>query len=141
MKTAEEVFGHLVNLLDLRMGQLSPAKIELCRQSLTAYSEEWVKEVMAPGYLDWSGRIRAEGRKEAFEEAQNLCGPCLRQAQCNENTDGHICSHLQRAVDQGRKEGLEEAAKIAESHQERRNSHRFLAIHIARRIRALKEKP
>lgn len=38
-----------------------------------------------------------------------------------------------------RSEALEEAAKIADNHQLRRNSHRFLAEHIAKKIRALKK--
>lgn len=46
---------------------------------------------------------------------------------------------IENLVRQARSEALEEAAKIADNHQLRHNSHRFLAEHIAKKIRALKK--
>lgn len=39
-------------------------------EALTAFADAKVKEAMAPGYLDWSGRIRNEALEEAAQHLE-----------------------------------------------------------------------
>lgn len=88
-------------------------------QSKSSEDRQWL--------IDKLTTFRDEAVKEALEHQKVL----LNKVGMDEAEQyGHS---------KGRSEALEEAAKIADNHQLRHNSHRFLAEHIAKKIRALKK--
>lgn len=132
MKTAEEMANYIIGIMGKAVSA-SPADRAWLINNLAAYAEERVQETQDSWREHCSlieAEARAEGRKEGYEDGKrdSIIEFC-------EGDHSPLAEYEQKAYVKGRKEGLEEAAKMADDYIPGKG------LTLSERIRALKEKP